>query len=136
MNWKRVALVFFAVVVAAYMVMAMTAFNAPDEEAICKGVSITMQNGYEKGFLTADDVKRMLTLDHINPEGQSMPHVNVRVIEETLRGKELIDSVECYKGQDGYVCIDIYQRIPVVRVMNERRRELLRGQPRQAHAWH
>lgn len=119
MIWKKLALVFFALVVAVYMVLAMTAFNAPDEEVICKGVSITMQNGHEKGFLTEADVKKMLTLDHINPEGQSMPSVNVRVIEENLRGKELIDSVECYKGQDGYVCIDIFQRIPVVRVMSQ-----------------
>ena len=43
----------------------------------------------------------------------------MRIIEENLRGKELIDSVECYKGQDGYVCIDIFQRIPVVRVMSQ-----------------
>ena len=96
MIWKKLALVFFALVVAVYMVLAMTAFNVPDEEVICKGVSVTMQNGHEKGFLTEADVKKMLTLDHINPEGQSMPSVNVRVIEENLRGKELIDSVECY----------------------------------------
>ena len=119
MNWKKVALVFFGIVLAVYMVMAMTIFNTPDEEVICKGVSINMANGHVKGFLTEDDVKRMLTVDHINPQGQSMPHVNVRIIEETLRGKELIDSVECYKGQDGFVCIDIYQRIPVVRVMSQ-----------------
>lgn len=119
MNWKKVALVFFGIVLAVYMVMAMTIFNAPDEEVICKGVSINMANGHVKGFLTEDDVKRMLTVDHINPQGQSMPHVNVRIIEEILRGKELIDSVECYKGQDGFVCIDIYQRIPVVRVMSQ-----------------
>ena len=83
-------MVFFAVVVAAYMVMAMTVFNAPDEDVICKGVYITMQNSQEKGFLSADDVRKMLTLDHVNPEGQSMPQVNVRIIEERLRGKDLI----------------------------------------------
>ena len=80
---------------------------------------IHLEEDIVDGFLTVDDVKRMLTLDHINPQGQSMAHVNLRLIEETLQAKELIESVECYKGQDGRVCITICQRIPVIRVIND-----------------
>lgn len=119
MNWKNVALVSVGICLAAYMVLAMTAFNKPDEEQICQGVNIHLEEDVVDGFLTVDDVKRMLTLDHINPQGQSMAHVNLRLIEETLQAKELIESVECYKGQDGRVCITICQRIPVIRVIND-----------------
>ena len=118
MSWKKVALVPLALLLAAYMVLAMTAFNKPDEEQICQGVDIHLEEDIVEGFLSVDDVKRMLTLDHINPQGRSMPQVNLRLIEETLQAKELIENVECYKGQEGQVCINIRQRIPVIRVMN------------------
>lgn len=120
MNWKRVALVCTGVLLAGYMVLALTAFNKPDEDQICQGVNIHLEEDIVDGFLTANDVQRILTLDHINPQGLSMTQVNLRLIEETLQAKELIDSVECYKGQDGRVCINICQRIPVIRVMNNR----------------
>ena len=118
MSWKKVALVPLALLLAAYMVLAMTAFNKPDEEQICQGVDIHLEEDIVEGFLSVNDVKRMLTLDHINPQGRSMPQVNLRLIEETLQAKELIENVECYKGQEGQVCINIRQRIPVIRVMN------------------
>jgi cell division protein FtsQ len=43
----------------------------------------------------------------------------VRLIEEKLRAVDMIEHAECYKTQSGHVCINIRQRIPVVRVMAE-----------------
>ena len=120
MNWKKTAFIAINIVLGTYVVLAMTIFNGPDEEQVCKDLDINIEEGIVEGFLTPDDVKHMLSADALNPIGQSVESINLRAIEDTLQSKELIEHAECYKGQDGTICIDIRQRIPVVRVKNDK----------------
>ena len=60
----------------------------------------------------------MLVTSHVSPIGQSMEFINLRNMEEALEKEDLIENAECYKTQDRTVNVNIRQRIPVVRVMN------------------
>lgn len=120
MNWKKSVFIVFNAVLGAYVVLAMTAFNKPDRKQVCKDVVISIEEGVMDGFLTTSDVKHLMETDGISPVGQLMSQINLRTIEETLQAKELVEACECYKGQDGTVCINIRQRIPVIRVMNDK----------------
>ena len=120
MNWKKSVFIVFNAVLGAYVVLAMTAFNKPDQKQICRDVVISIEEGVMDGFLTTSDVKHLMETDGISPVGQLMSRINLRTIEETLQAKELVEACECYKGQDGTVCINIRQRIPVIRVMNDK----------------
>lgn len=120
MNWKKILFITFNVVLGVYVVVAMTMLNHPYEESICRDVHVNIEEGIVDGFLSPADVRQMLQADALNPVGQSMERIDLRKMEEYLQGKELIEAAQCYKGQDGVVCINIRQRIPVVRVMNSR----------------
>ena len=120
MNWKKSVFIVFNAVLGAYVVLAMTAFNKPDQKQVCRDVVISIEEGVMDGFLTTSDVKHLMETDGISPVGQLMSQINLRTIEETLQAKELVEACECYKGQDGTVCINIRQRIPVIRVMNDK----------------
>ena len=119
-NWKKMVFVAFNAVLGTYVVLAMTAFNKPDTKQVCRDVVINIEEGIMEGFLTPSDVKRLMEKDGISPVGQLTTQINLRTIEETLQSKELIEACECYKGQNGTVCINIRQRIPVIRVMNNK----------------
>ncbi len=119
MIWRKIAFISFNIVLAVYLLMAMMAFNKPDNEAVCHDVRITIEEGVMPGFLEEADVKQMLVSSHLSPIGQAMEYVNLRQIEESLEKEELIEQVECYKAQDNVVNISIRQRIPVIRVINE-----------------
>lgn len=119
MDWKKIAFGAFNIMLGGYLVLAMTAFNKPDDSQVCRNIRITIEKGVVEGFLSSNDIKAMLNEDGISPIGQSMEKINLRVMEEVLEGKELIESAECYKGQNGLVCIDVHQRIPVARVMSD-----------------
>ena len=117
-NWKKATIIVLDILMGVYLVLAVTAFNKPDESAqVCKELHITIQKEVVEGFLTTDKVKQMLHKHHVYPVSQPMDQVNVRLIEETLQSSQLIDHAECYKTQTGRVCIEIRQRIPIVRVM-------------------
>lgn len=120
MNWKKIAFGTLNIVLGVYLVLAMTAFNKPDVGRVCRDIRISIEKNVVEGFLSEADIKFMLNHDAINPIGQSMEKINLRLIEETLQSKELIEDVQCYKGQNGLVCIDVRQRIPVLRIMNDK----------------
>ena len=88
-NWKNTALVLVDIALAFYLVLAITAFNSPDEsDNVCREVNIHVEDGSVKGFN----------------------------IEEQLQKNPFVKDVQCYKTQTGHVNITIDQRLPVIRV--------------------
>jgi len=118
MDWKKILFIALDVVLGIYVVLAMTAFNNPDEKLnVCSDVKVNIQEDSTEGFLTEADVLNMLQQARISLLAKPMQQINTRQVEETLEGNDLIDNVECFKSVNGVVCINIVQRVPVVRVM-------------------
>ena len=117
-NWKKIAIVACDLLVAAYLLLAITAFNRPDVIAtLCTEVKIDIEKSEVEGFLNAGEIKRILSQDHIYPLSQPMEDISSRKIEECLQKSPFVEKAECHKTQSGHVCISIKQRTPVVRVM-------------------
>jgi len=117
-NWKKSLLIIFDIAIAAYLVLAVTAFNRPDDRAvICNHVDIQIEQDVVEGFLTNDKIKDMLTRHRIYPLTQPMYDVNTRNIEEFLESNSFVEQAECYKTPTGRVYIAIKQRIPILHVM-------------------
>lgn len=117
-QWKKTAIIAIDAALAVYLLLAITAFNRPDELSdVCNEVKIDIKDAVVKGFLNANEVKAQLQHAKIYPLGDRMSDVNTRRIEETLRQNPLVESAECYKTQTGRVYITLTQRIPVIRVI-------------------
>ena len=116
MNWKKIGILIADIVLGVYLVLAITAFNRPDEQdAVCREVKINITDDVGNGFLNTNEVK----LQHakVYPLGDRMSDVCTRQIEETLLKSPLVEEVECYKTQTGRVYINLKQRIAVMRIM-------------------
>ena len=125
-NWKRSLIIVFDIVISAYLILAVTAFNKPAERAkVCTEVKIDIDaekddditTGDTDGFLNANEIKRVLESTKMYPLGKSMENIDARTIEETLRKNPFVEGAECYKTQSGHVCIRLQQRTPVAHVM-------------------
>ena len=117
-NWKNIALVLADIALAVYLVLAITAFNCPDESGnVCREVNIHIEDGSVKGFLDQEEIKTLLQRARCYPIGDQMSNVDVRVIEEQLQKNPFVKDVQCYKTQTGHVNITVDQRLPVIRVM-------------------
>ena len=116
-NWKTTAFVLIDCALAVYLVLAVTAFNRPDEaDDICNEVNIKVEDGSVKGFLDDEEIKLQLQRARLYPVGDQMRMVDVRKIEEKLLQNPFIKSAQCYKTPTGRVNISIDQRLPVIRV--------------------
>lgn len=116
-NWKKNITIALDLLLAVYLVAAFTSFNKPDETArICTKVSIDIQDETTNGFINAREIKARLEKGHLYPLGIPMHSVNARKVEETLKQSPFVKTAECYKTQDGHVCITLTQRMPTVRI--------------------
>jgi cell division protein FtsQ len=117
-NWKKSIIVVFDIVIAAYLILAVTAFNKPAERAtVCSEVKIDIDDEMPDGFLNANEIKKILEKQQLYPLAKPMMAVNARDIEETLRKNPFVQQAECYKAQNGHVCISLKQRMPIMHVM-------------------
>ena len=116
-NWKTTAFVLIDCALAVYLVLAITAFNCPDEASnICNEVNIDVEDGSVKGFLDDEEIRMQLQHARLYPIGDQMRMVDVRKIEEQLLKNPFVKSAQCYKTPTGRVNISIDQRLPVMRV--------------------
>jgi cell division protein FtsQ len=116
-NWKKSFIILIDMTLAVYLVLAITAFNRPDELSdVCTEVKIDIEEGVVKGFLTPDEIKHELQHARLYPLGDPMSQVSARRIEESLLKNPFVESAQCYKTQSGRVFIQLKQRLPVARV--------------------
>ncbi len=117
-DWKKTLIVVCDIVVASYLLLAVTAFNKPDAKVShCNEVKIDIEQNIVDCFMTADEIKQTLNKEHLYPLKQPLTDISPRKIEETLQKSPFVEKAEAYKTQSGNVCIQIKQRIPVIRVM-------------------
>ena len=67
-NWKKTTIVVLDAVLAAYLVLAFTSFNKPDESnALCTKVNINIQDEMTNGFLNVKEIKNRLVAQQLYP---------------------------------------------------------------------
>ena len=85
-NWKQILIVACNVLVGIYLVLAVTAFNNPDEAMAkqCTEVKIDIEKESMEGFLNLGEVKKLLSQHKLYPLSQPMSSISPRKMEETL----------------------------------------------------
>ncbi|MBR6455972.1 MAG: cell division protein FtsQ [Prevotella sp.] len=116
-NWKKALTIVLDIALAGYLVVAVTAFNKPDETAkVCTKVVINVADETTNGFIKSDEIKKRLQALKLHPLGKPMRYVDARKIEESLKASPFVQTTECFKTQEGHVNITITQRTPLVRI--------------------
>lgn len=101
---------------AAYLVVAFIKFVDQGHTTRCTEVSVLIADSLRQGFITRDEVERILRKDGLYPTGREMDAVDGRSIELALMKNPFISSATCYKTTNGRVNILITQRLPLLRI--------------------
>ncbi len=118
--WKKTLMILLDVLLAVYLIFAVTSFNQPDVSAkVCKKVPIDIQDENTNGFLNKEELRHLLEKKKIYPLEKPVCEINPRKVEELLKSSPFVQSAECYLMQNGHVNIEITQRLPIVRIKSE-----------------
>lgn len=115
---KRILLSLVLLLVIAYLAVAVTAFNRKPVGTVCHDVELVVKDTVYAGFITKKEVTSMLQKKGISPIGKELDRIRTKTLEEVLSKHPLIDRVECYKTPSGKLCIEVTQRIPILRIMS------------------
>lgn len=116
-NWKSVLFVVVDIIIAAYLVMAITSWNKPSEiPLVCTKVDINIEDENENGFLKTAEVKSLLEKKHLYPLSMVATDINTRKIENELCKTAFVKTAQCYISENGHVTITLTQRTPIIRV--------------------
>ena len=115
---KKILLTTGVLTVFGYIVFAIFTSCNKSNDRICKKVEIMIKDSEHLRFINEEDISRFLDEKKLNPKGVNMQSVDIENIEKTLKKHSCIKSAECYKTHSGTLYIEIKQREPVLRIMN------------------
>lgn len=115
---KRILILCILLAVTAYLIVAVTVFNRKPENQVFKGMELVVKDSIDYGFITETEVKNLLKQKNLYPEKKRIGTINVCLLEETLSRHPFISKAECYLTSGGKVGIEVYQRIPILRIMS------------------
>ena len=115
---KRILLSIILLLVITYLVVAITAFNRKPAGLVCRDVELVVKDSVYAGFITKKEVAAILEKKGISPIGKDLDRIRTKTLEQILSKHPLIDRVECYKTPSGKLCIEVTQRIPILRIMS------------------
>ncbi|MCD8165594.1 MAG: cell division protein FtsQ/DivIB [Bacteroides sp.] len=116
---KRVFLLISMLLIVFYLGIAMTAFNTKPAERVCDDMMLIIKDSINAGFITSSEISTMLRKEELDPVGKPLHEINASRLEEVLNEHPLIDHAECYKTPSSKICVEVTQRVPILRIMSQ-----------------
>lgn len=91
------------VATVAYLVYAFFHVNAEKSNSVCQNVTIEITDSVRAGFITRQEVQRILERSKLYPLGKKVAEVNGQQIEDRLMKNPFISKVVCYKSEHRYI---------------------------------
>lgn len=114
---KKLLILLISVVLTAYFFLAFSILDKKPIGMICQGVDINIMDSTNSAFINSKDVMELLKQKKLYPKGEKMENIYCKDMESILQQNPLIERSECYKTPKNRITVNIYQRIPILRVM-------------------
>ncbi len=102
------------VILVAYLIVSLVHLRSHVGSDVCNGVEVSVLDSNAIHYFTPDDIMGYFT----DPTGDSIGAVDLGQMEKALLKDGNLASAQCYKLQNGVVCVEVTQRVPVMRVMD------------------
>ncbi len=99
------------------LVALMSFIELKKAGVVCKDVKIYIPgNQY---FIDKDEVDNILHLSSYTLVGRRLENINLHDLEDKLKASPFIEHAKVYADMDGIIRIEISQRQPILRIMNQ-----------------
>jgi cell division protein FtsQ len=114
---KLIIKIILLLAVVSYLIFATLITSQNNNEHICIGTEILIDNKVEKNYISKNYIENILKNTKITIKNQNIDSININIIEEQLRACPFVDSVICYYTPQYLLCIKIQPCQPIVQVI-------------------
>lgn len=115
---KKVIFISLAVIIIGYIITVMVFLNPKTNTEVCTDLEIIVIDTLDRHFIKESEIISILKKEELIPTGKNLKNINSEKIEAVLEKNNLVKNAECYKTTGGKVIIEIYQKIPILRIFN------------------
>ncbi len=117
---KRIMKIFVWIIILAYIVVIPGFIVDRSGKTPCNLIDIRLPDSLSSRFVTQDDILNVINKRDNQMLGYPIETLNTREIETRLVLHPALKKVEVYKTIGGKLHIEAIQRVPVVRIMNNK----------------
>jgi len=115
--WRIILLSFIWVITLGGLVALMSFIEIKKAEVVCSDVKIYIPGS--QYFIDKKEVEKILQISSFTMIGRRIDNINLHQLENRLKANPFIEYVKVYADMDGIIMIEIVQRQPILRVMNQ-----------------
>jgi len=116
---KKYLNIAFWILVAAYFFVVFGFVKGKQKEVLCTSVKVVVKDTLKHHFVNKDDLIQLIDNSIGGVLGSPMDDVNVAELEKLISDQPYIKSAEVFKSINGNLNIEIKQRNPIIRIINE-----------------
>jgi cell division protein FtsQ len=115
--WKYTLISFAWAVSLGGLVVLMSFIEKKKSEVVCKNIKVYIPgNQY---FIDRDEIDKILQIRSKVLIGRRMETINLHDLEGKLKANPFIASAKVYADMDGIINVEISQRQPILRIINQ-----------------
>jgi cell division protein FtsQ len=115
--WRIILLSFTWLVSLGGLVVLMSFIAIKKSEVVCKDVKIYIPGS--QYFIDKKEVENILQLSSFTLVGRKIENINLHQLENRLKANPFVEFAKVYADMDGVIMIEIAQRQPILRIMNQ-----------------
>lgn len=114
--FKKILKIIFSIAILVGVIYCTSIAKAYQKERICNDVSIEIKNTSLGEYINIKDIESLLQRKKIYPKDKKLADISTFELELEIKKHPLVDNVVCYKTPSSKIGIDIYQKIPMIKI--------------------
>ena len=106
------------ITIIVYMIVVLGMVNEKLENIPCQSIHVSILDSTDNKFVSSHDIYSRVVGENDKILGKPLSEVSTEKIEVEVEKYPFVRSAEVFKSSEGSLNINIYQREPVVRILN------------------
>ena len=101
-----------------YLIIVLTFASAEEDTVKCKGVQVFVDNSEGNAFIGEEDIHEIIRRNYGDVTKMNVVDIDKDSMEHVICRASEIKSAQVYYSLDGYIHVNVTQRVPVLRIMS------------------
>ena len=109
----------FWILVSVYLFVVLGFVGGRQKKSLCTSINVIVKDTLKYHFVEKDDLVKLIDPNEGKVLGKPMEDLNISMLEKIINNQPYIKSAQVFKSINGELNIEIIQRNPIIRIINE-----------------